>query len=193
MPFANGYRGVAGGSVQTAYTDQPGQAYEGQLAFASDLNNCDALFIAETDGIAAGLGVKVAELEDTISLQRPNQAASLPAATDDETDFAGILAFDESMQTDENGVPGYAKGRVGRFLKPGRAGGRIYVKAQEIVAIGDPVEWVVKAGTDPILPVGGFTSQVHDGTSTNPLTVTLANARWVTPAAAGEMAILELF
>lgn len=193
MPFSNGFRGTVGGAVQTAYTDQPGVAVAGQLAFASDLNNCDALFVGETDGVAAGLGIKVAELTDAVSLQRPNQAVALPAATDVETAFAGIVVFDESMQSDENGQPGWAKGRVARIAKPGRSGARVYVKALEAVAIGDPVEWVVKAGTDPILTVGGFTSQVHDGTGTNPLTTTLANARWVTPAAAGELAILELF
>lgn len=193
MPFANGFRGTVGGAVQTAYTDQPGVAVAGQLAFASDLNYCDALYVGETNGVAAGLGVKVTELTDAISLQRPNQAVSLPAATDVAAAFAGIVVFDESMQSDENGVPGWAKGRIARIAKPGRAGARIYVKAVDAVAVGDPVEWVVKAGTDPILPVGAFASAVHDGQGTNPLTVTLSNARWVTPAASGELALLELF
>ena len=191
--FKNGYRGTVGGAVQTAYTDQPGIAVPGMLAFSSDLNNCDALLIAEMLGIAAGKGVKFAAIDDDISLQRPNLAASLPAVADDADDFAGILAFDEHMQSDENGVPGYAKGRVGRFLRPGRAGGRIYVKA--VVAI-DPatstVNWVTVAGTDELYEVGEFAPAALAGDATEGTSVVLSNARWVTKAAAGDVAILEL-
>lgn len=195
MPFQNGYRGTVGGAVQTAYTDQPGIAVAGQIAFASDLTNHDALFVGETDGIAAGLGVRLTAITDDISLQRPNLQALLPAATSANTAFAGIVVFDESMQSDENGQPGWAKGRVARVVKPGRAGARIYVKAKEAI---DPaaatVNWVTIAGTDGLYALGEFAPAALAGNAVAGTSVALtAVARWVTSAAAGEFAIIELF
>lgn len=191
MPFYNGFRGSIGGAVQTEYNDQPAVAVAGMLAFASDINMCDALFIGEDDGIAAGLGVKVSELTDAISLQRPNQAVVLPEAGDVKGDFAGIVVYDEAMQSDENGVPGWAKGRVARVVRPVRAGGRVYVKAVEAIEVGDTVNWVIVAGTDELYAAGEFAPAALAGTATAGTSVALDNARWVTGAAAGEVAMIE--
>lgn len=191
MSFGAGYRGTVRGAVQTAYTDQPGVASPGMLAFASDLNYCDALFVGEANGVAAGIGVIATALTDAISLQRPNQAVSLPADDSALAALVGIVVFDEAMQSDENGTPGWAHGRVARVAKRGRAGTRIYVKVEDNVAIGDPVEWVVKSGTNPIRTKGSFTGTAQAGTTTLPLTRTVTDAKWVTPASAGGVAILE--
>lgn len=133
MTFASGYRGSVNGAVQTAYTDQPGIAVAGMIAFASDLNNVDSFLIAETNGIAAGKGVVFTANTDTLSLQSPPVTVGLPTGSTTAADFGGIMLFDEAMQSDENGVPGWADGRACRVLRPGRAGGRVYAKAVEAI------------------------------------------------------------
>lgn len=144
----DGYRGNKGGAVQTAYTDQPGQAMPGMLAFASDINLTDALYVGETLGLLSGVGIKLSNVSDDISLQRPNLSALLPTAGMAAADFGGILVFDEHMQSDENGNPGYELGRIGRFLRPIRAGGRVYVKVKATVDhTTDDVYWIFTAGT----------------------------------------------
>ena len=196
--FKTGYRGQISGSVQDTYADQPGVAAPGMLAFASDLNNVDAIFIGETLGIAAGKGVMFTPITDVatsdITLQRPNEAAFLPTTGKTVADFAGILCFDETMQSDENGVPGYAEGRVGRIVKKSRAGGRIYVKAVEAV---DPatstVNWVVVAGSDGLYEAGEFAPAALAGSSVPGYSTDLSSvAKWITKAAAGDIAIIEL-
>lgn len=145
MTFSNGFRGTANGAVQAAVTDQPGVAVAGMLAFASDLNYVDALYIGDANGIAAGKGVKVAAVSDSVSLQRPNQSMHIPTGSETEADFAGVLVFNEAMQSDENGVPGWADNRIGQLAKPTRSGVRIYVNAIEAIAVGDPVHWIIGA------------------------------------------------
>jgi hypothetical protein len=193
--FINGYRGEIGGAVQTTYSDQPGVAVPGMIAFASDLSNVDALLISETDGIAAGKGVKAVAIDDDISLQRPNVSVLLPTTGNTVADFVGVLCFDETMQSDEDGVPGYAAGRLGRILKNARAGGRIYVKAVEAI---DPatsvVHWVVVAGSDGLYEAGEFAPAALAGSASAGYSTTLASiAKWVTKAEAGDVAIIEFF
>jgi hypothetical protein len=117
------------------------------LAFASDNVLHDSYYIGEANGIAAGKGVKLTQVVDAISLQSPNVAAYLPDAGDAASVFAGIVMFDETMQSDENGVPGWAQGRMARVIRPGRSGGRIYVKAIEAVATTDPVHLITDTTT----------------------------------------------
>jgi len=194
MAFQNGFRGTTGGAVQTAYTDQPGIAVAGQLAFASDLNYCDALYIGQADGIAAGIGVKLTAVADDISFQRPNLQALLPGDADANTTFGGILVFDESMQSDENGVPGLAKGRIGRIAKPGRAGARIYVKCPTAVDhTADTVNWVTIAPADASRAKGEFCPAALGGGAAGTSVDVSGVARWISSAAAGEVAIVELF
>lgn len=191
MSFATGYRGVVGGSVQSAYTDQPGVGVPGMVAFASDNMLKDAVVIGEANGIAAGRGVRLTAVSDDISLQRPNLQALLPAAGSNEAAFAGILLFDEAMQSDENGVPGWADGRMGRIAKNNRAGGRIYVKAVEAVTLTDTVNWVTIAPVDASYAIGEFSPSALGGTTLG-TSVAISTARWVSEADAGGVAIIEL-
>lgn len=141
MSFSNGYRGTVGGSVQANYTDQPGVAIAGMLAYASDINLCDSMLVNETGGIAAGKGVYMSDATSvTGDLQRPNEVARLPVTGDTTlTSFLGFTVFEESMQSDENGVPGTADGRTVRVLRPNRVGGRIYVYAKAAVTKGGTI------------------------------------------------------
>ena len=193
MSFASGFRGTVSGSVQANYTDQPGVGVAGMLAFASDINLCDAIIVGETNGVAAGRGV-TATLNTAAgtNLQRPDRSLFLPAVADDAADLAGIVVFDENMQTDENGVPGWAKGRFARVLRPVRAGGRIYVKAKEAIAPATAtVNWVTVAGTDGLYAVGEFAPAALAGTAEAGTSVAISTASFVTTAAAGELAMVE--
>jgi hypothetical protein len=193
MAFGTGFRGTTGGSVQSTYTDQPGQALDGMLAFASDIALCDSIYIDQANGIAAGRGVKVAAVSDSISLQRPNIAASLPANGAAATDFYGILIFDEQMQSDANGVPGISDGRMGLVLRNARAGGRIYVKCPEAIVVGtSTVNWVTVAGSDGLYEAGQFAPAALAGNSTYGTSVLLPTAAWVQGCSAGGYAIVEL-
>lgn len=190
MSFATGFRGTAQGSVQSNYTDQPGVAVPGMVAFASDLNMIDAYFVGDDNGIGCGLGVKLAQnTAAAYNLQAPDQAAFLPAdAGETVASFAGVLVFDESAQCDESGIPGYPKGRVARVLRPGRSGGRIWVKTPAAGVITDKVWWTIAASAGHAL--GEFTAaDLGNGDSVDLSTV----AKWVTPAVAGGLAMIELF
>ena len=195
--FATGYRGTVNGSVQTDYADQPGQAFPGMLAFAGDDNFLDSIFIGETNGIEAGKGIQAVIADEGLGFNRPGLLAYLPDGDEAATELYGIIVFDQAMQSQEDaaGLPinGWAKGRVARVLRPGRSGGRIYVRANEAVVPGtSTVNWVITAGSDAKYEVGEFAPGVLNS-GTVGTTVAITNAKWVTAAEAGELAILEFF
>jgi hypothetical protein len=192
MSFSSGYRGVAGGSVQAAYTDQPGVGVPGMLAFASDINLVDSVYVGETNGLAAGRGCKFTAVSDTYSLQRPNVEAVAVATGDDVNDFEGIVVFDEAMQSDENGVPGWAHGRMARVLRKGRVGGRIYVKAPVAFATTDTLYLVTVADAGGVYEVGGFAVSSLGGGAAGTSTSLATVAKIVVGAAAGGLALIEL-
>lgn len=185
----NGFRGHIGGSVQTSYADQPGAGVPGMLAFASDINLTDSVYIGEATGIAAGLGVVFVDVDNTAApanLQRPGVAAYLPDSTTVAYDFKGVVVFDEQMQSDENGVPGYASGRVGRVLVSARVGGRIYVNTPVVVNHTlDEVYMQIVA--DATFAVGEFSNALDVGNS-----ILLPNCRWVTSSEIGGIAVIEI-
>lgn len=190
--FATGFRGQVNGSVQTAYSDQPGIAVPGMLAFASDINNCDAIFIGEAEGIRAGAGVRLLYADEGLGFQRPPEQAFLPEGDEAVAEFGGIIVFDEAMQSNEDGVPGWAKGRVARVLRPGRMGGRIYVKVKDAIVPGtSTVNWVIAADAAEKYEVGDFSPSALGGGDAG-TSVLLTNCKWVTRADAGKIAMLEL-
>lgn len=190
----NGFRGTAGGAVQTAYTDQPGQGVPGELVFASENYLADSYLIGETQGIAAGLGCVLTypSTQDIGDLQQPDQYAYLPTSGSTAADLKGVLLFDETMQSDANGNPGYNKGRVGRFLRPARVGGRVYVSAVEAI---DPatatVNWVIVGGTDNKYVAGQFAPAALAGTAAAGTSVAISTAKWRMKAAAGGLSFIE--
>lgn len=192
MSFATGYRGAVGGAVQITYTDQPGIAVPGVLAFASDINLADSVYIGETDGIAAGKGVKFTAVTDAIASQMPSLGAYLPDGGESISDFAGILIFDEAMQSDADGVPGWANGRMGQFVRPTRAGGRIWVEVKEAITVGSStVNWVTTAGgTAPAYVAGDFCPAALGGGAAG-VSVALTNCAWVTGTTGAGIAMIE--
>jgi len=194
MSFASGYRGVAGGSVQTTYQDQPGIAVDGMLAYASEqaIANLDAIFIGEVNGIAAGRGVRLLAANEGLGYQRPPWQAFLPEGDEAAAEFGGIVVFDEAMQSDENGVPGWAKNRVARILRPGRQGGRIYVKCKDAVNPATAtVNWVIAPDAAGVYERGEFVPTALAGGAAG-TSVALANCSWEIGCSAGGLAVLVL-
>ena len=197
MTMASGFRGSVNGAVQSNYTDQPGKAVPGMLAFASDINYCDAVLVGETNGLAAGRAAIFAQnTPAAANFQVPDVSASYPtSALTTEAAFTakgGILVFEENMQTDENGIPGYAYGRIGRFLRINRIKGRIYVKAVEAVVVGtSSVNLVTVAGSNGKYLPGQFAPAALAGDATHGYSVSITAAKWVSAASAGGVAIIE--
>lgn len=195
--FNNGFRGQRGsaGAVQTAYTDHPAIGIPGMIAFASDDRMIDSILVGETLGIAAGRGVRFVDLtQDASDYQSPPKAAYLPAGAGVEvaSDFGGILVYKESIQSDEDGVPGWANGRIADILQPHRAGGRIYVKAREVIEVGDTVNWVTVAPVNESYEIGEFApSALGGGAAGTSVALDATVARWVRGAAINDNAIIE--
>lgn len=142
-----GFRGIRGGSVQSGYFDQPGVAVPGMLAFASDKYLLDTVMVGAD--VLAGVGVVGANPTDSPQLyQRPIFTISPPAGTETlASQLVGVVVFDEAMQSDENGNPGWSAQRTARILRVNRVGGRIYVNQRLPVVVGSStVNWVIKAG-----------------------------------------------
>ena len=193
MSMATGFRGVVGGSVQSTYTDQPGAGVAGMVAYASDNSLIDAIVVGEVDGISAGRGVKYTAATvgaTAVGMQTPSVLAFLCASGDDVGDFAGVVVFDENMQTDENGVPGWAQGRVARIMRPGRSGGRFWAATRAAGVVSDKVYLVTDVGTQNVYKAGDFAavSSSSDATFADLSTV----AKWVTAPVSGGVAIIEL-
>lgn len=187
MSFSNGFRGTPGGAVQQAYTDQPGVAVPGMLAFASDINLADAVFIGEPDGIPAGHGVVFEDgptgEDNKANLQRPNVLAMLPDTATISDDFAGVVIYTEQMQSDEIGRPGWAYGRVGRILMGSRVGGRIYVRCPLEVDHTDPDIQVMMMTQDTADATRGQFTPVGD--------IVVPNAKFITSASILDPVMIE--
>lgn len=192
--FTTGFRGTANGYVQNTVTDQPGQAVPGMLPYASDNDLIDSYLTS--GNVPAGCGVQlVANAGALTQYQTPPLLAVVPTAhgTLDITNFGGICVFDENMQSNADGIPGWSDGRVARILRPGRAGGRIYVRVREAVTAGtSTVNWVVEAGTDGLYAAGEFAPAALAGSAAAGYSVAITTAKWVTSAAAGGIAMIEL-
>lgn len=190
-----GFRGTVNGAVQTTYTDQPGQAVAGMLAFASDLDQMDSVLVGEADGVACGAGVALPmnTASDPGNLQTPNVLATLPTADSTAADFGGVVVFEETAQSDTDGNPGWAKGRNCRVASNRRAGARIYIPAKDaITALTSTVNWVIAGGSDGKYQAGDFAPAALAGDATHGTSVAITTARWISSAAVGGFAVLEL-
>jgi hypothetical protein len=192
-PFNTGFRGTVNGAIQTVVTDQPGLGVPGELCFASDNTLVDS-FLAGGD-VAAGLGIVTTfNAGAAEQFQNPGELVSVPAATGlTIADFKGIVVFDENMQSDASGNPGWADGRVARVLRPNRVGGRIWIKALDTWTRGvSTVNWVVTGGTDGKYQAGEFAPAALAGNATYGYSVAITAASVKTSAVAGGVVAIEL-
>jgi hypothetical protein len=163
------------------------------LASASDFNFVDSIFVFETNGVAAGRGVQVSGSADDINPQLPSDSVIYPNVGSDAAAFGGIVVFEEHMQSDENGNPGWAKGRIARVARRFRSGARVWVKAVEDVVVStDTVNWVIVAPVDGSYAVGEFSPTALAGGGAGTSVALTGVARWVVGGNAGQVACLEL-
>lgn len=149
------YTGTPFGTINAAYYDQMGTALAGDLANASDSVLADSIAVSETNGIPFGAGVIV----DYVASYREgidNRVVSLPAGSETEDDFAGIVVRANTGQTDSSGVAMVADTRMALVARPNRDGFRMWVKAQSTITAGDDVYWIIKDDTGHGLPIGSF-------------------------------------
>ena len=190
----NGFYGTKNGSAQTTYTDQPGVAIPGKLAFASDINLCDSFPVSDANGVAAGRGVKAAAITDLTNPQALNESILLPVGSETVANFLGVVVFDQTMGSDfTTGAPGWNVGRIANVLKFNRVGGRIWVYAREAVTAGSStVNWITTPGTvtsGAVYLAGEFSPAVAAGGTAASTAIT--TAKWITSAIAGGVAMLE--
>lgn len=181
------YHGTKFGFIQSAIYDQMGVALEGRLANASDINLCDSISVAETDGIGVGLGVKIAALSGAKKAGVNDQCIKLPVGTDTAADFAGIVVRTDSGHTDANNRTYVAKEEQATVLREKRVGGRVWVKAQGAITTGGELYWVIADDSVSGLTAGGFT-----GTAVTNKTVKLDSVSVVAGAAKGGLALIEI-
>ncbi len=187
MSFGSGYRGSVGGAVQTEYYDQPAAGIPGMIAFASDNNQIDSVYIGEEGGVAAGKGVIFADVVDDNSFQRPKVSAHLPIATTVVTDFKGVVVFAPHMESDINGIPGWGKGRISGILMNHRSGGRIYVRTP--IAVDHTIHDVYWQ----IVPDADFEAGEFGPSDNGANSILIPTAKWITSSTDDDNAIIELF
>lgn len=191
--FGTGFRGTVQGAIQTTVKDQPGQGVPGMLPFAGDNDLIDS-YVTGSDVFAGGGVQLVANSGGLAQFQLPGQLAQMPNASNlTIADFGGVVVFDENMQSNANGENGWAEGRVARVLRPGRAGGRIFVKAVEAVdKAAATVNWVTQGGTDGKYAAGEFAPAPLAGSAAAGYSVAITTAKVISSAAAGGVFAIEL-
>lgn len=196
----DGFRGTAFGPVQTSVTDQPGVGVPGMLPFAGDNDLIDSYTVG-SGGVFAGAGVRLATptiastKQDYSSLHNvPLDEATLPTTGTTAAEFKGVCIFDENMQSDSDGVPGWNQGRLARIARPIRAGFRVWVRAEDAWTKGSStVNWVIVAGSDGKYAAGEFAPSALAGNATVGYSVALNASCAIcrTSAAAGGLVMLE--
>ena len=191
MSFSTGYRGAVNGAVQTSYTDQPGKSLPGMLMGVGEAMAIDSYIVKETNGVGAGLGIRLVAGDEGQGFAWPGLTVKLPEGDENENDFGGVVVFDQAMQSDASGNNGWELGRTCRILRPVRSGGRIYTRVVDAVdPLTDSVYWVIAADTGGTYALGSFVPAALGGGAAG-TTVLLTTARWVTAAAAGDIAGIE--
>lgn len=183
--------GVPFGTIQTTYPNQMGTALVGSLASASDVINFDSMPVDETDGIKFGIGVVAAAATDPIREGVGAYVISLPAGSEAEEDFAGVVIRTSAGQCDENGVGMVGDKRVAAVARPNRAGFRIWVKDNSgDIKVGDPVFWIVKDGTGHGFDIGSFANAEITASEVTD-TVELTTGRFVSNSDVSGLAVIE--
>lgn len=113
---------IKNGFIQTTYADVFGKAVNGMLAYASDVNLTDGVYVGDIEKAYAG---RCYALKD----------GKLTTLTDGSTDEPVIVCFDQSMDSD---VDGNFRGDVAKVLRTKRVGGRVWVEVT--VASGSTVD-----------------------------------------------------
>lgn len=164
------YGGVPFGSVQTNFYDQQATSADGRLAYASDIDLCDAYSVGQAGGIGVGYGVKIVPLAG--QKKRPginDLEIVMPDSASTAADFGGILIRTMAGNTGADGENYMRENSMGTVLRKERVGGRIYIRMYDNFTAGNNAYWRIAdriASND--VPAGRICAAAISGTGTTP-------------------------
>lgn len=205
------YGGVPFGAIQTNFYDQQETSADGRLAYASDIDLCDAISVGEEGGVGVGYGVKIVALSG--AAKRPginDQQIILPDSSSTAADFGGMVIRTMAGNTGADGENYMREKSMATVLRKERVGGRIYVRMADAFTAGASAYWRIAErvpnsnvklgrlcgaaisgqGTTPAVAATGtvtFTENPSDGDTLQIGSVTYKFM--ITPAAANDVAI----
>lgn len=136
------YGGVPFGAIQTNFYDQQETSADGRLAYASDIDLCDAISVGEEGGVGVGYGVKIVALSG--AAKRPginDQQIILPDSSSTAADFGGMVIRTMAGNTGADGENYMREKSMATVLRKERVGGRIYVRMADAFTAGASAYW----------------------------------------------------
>lgn len=136
------YGGVPFGAIQTNFYDQQETSADGRLAYASDIDLCDAISVGEKGGVGVGYGVKIVDLSD--AAKRPginDKQITLPKSNSTAADFGGMVIRTMAGNTGADGENYMREKSMATVLRKERVGGRIYVRMADDFKAGKSAYW----------------------------------------------------
>lgn len=205
------YGGVPFGAIQTNFYDQQETSADGRLAYASDIDLCEAISVGEEGGVGVGCGVKIVALSG--AAKRPginDQQIILPDSSSTAADFGGMVIRTMAGNTGADGENYMREKSMATVLRKERVGGRIYVRMADAFTAGASAYWriaervpnsnvkagrlcgaaISEQGTTPAVAATGtvtFTKNPSDGDTLKIDSVTYIFR--TSPAAANDVAI----
>ena len=164
------YGGVPFGSVQTNFYDQQATSADGRLAYASDIDLCDAYSVGQAGGIGVGYGVKIVPLAG--QKKRPginDLEIVMPDSASTAADFGGILVRTMAGNTGADGESYMRENSMATVLRKERVGGRIYIRMYDNFTAGANAYWRIAdriASSD--VPAGRICAAAISGNGTTP-------------------------
>lgn len=164
------YGGVPFGSVQTNFYDQQATSADGRLAYASDIDLCDAYSVGQAGGIGVGYGVKIVPLAG--QKKRPginDLEIVMPDSASTAADFGGILVRTMAGNTGADGESYMRENSMGTVLRKERVGGRIYIRMYDNFTAGANAYWrIAERVPNSNVKVGRLCGAAISGQGTTP-------------------------
>lgn len=162
------YGGVPFGAIQTDFYDQQGTSLDGRLAYASDIDLCDAISVGEAGGIGVGYGVKIQAVAGNRAGIN-DQEIVMPDSASTAADFGGILIRTMAGNTGANGESYMRENSMATVLRSARVGGRVYIRMYDAFTAGNNAYWRIadRIATSDV-PAGRLCASAITGTGTTP-------------------------
>lgn len=164
------YGGVPFGAIQTNFYDQQETSADGRLAYASDIDLCDAISVGEDGGVGVGYGVKIVALSG--AAKRPginDQQIILPDSSSTAADFGGMVIRTMAGNTGADGENYMREKSMATVLRKERVGGRIYVRMADAFTAGASAYWrIAERVPNSNVKVGRLCGAAISGQGTTP-------------------------
>lgn len=164
------YGGVPFGAIQTNFYDQQETSADGRLAYASDIDLCDAISVGEEGGVGVGYGVKIVALSG--AAKRPginDQQIILPDSSSTAADFGGMVIRTMAGNTGADGENYMREKSMATVLRKERVGGRIYVRMADAFTAGASAYWrIAERVPNSNVKLGRLAGKAISGQGTTP-------------------------